>query len=214
MVEKELESLRDSIVNLDFKGADKAAKEALNKAIPPEKVIDSLHAGMTIVGEKFERSEYFLAELVVAGEIAKETMDTIKPYLTMEETESKGKVVLATIHGDIHNIGKNLVGILLAAAGFEVFDLGENVTAEDIVLAVRDHRPQILGLSALLTITMVEMGAVIKELEKSGLRKNLKIIVGGAPITDEFAAKIGANHNAADAIEGVNTCRRWMAERR
>jgi 5-methyltetrahydrofolate--homocysteine methyltransferase len=212
MVDKELDSLRDSIVNLDFKGVEKTAKELMSKGISPVDAIDSLRDGMSVVGRKFENREYFLPHLVVAGAVAMEAMEIIKPHIEREEVEFKGRVVITTVFRDIHDIGKNVVGLMLTAAGFEVIDLGVDVATEKIVEAVREHKPHILALSTLLTMTMPEMDVVIKALKRAGLRKKLKIIIGGAPVTDEYAKKIGADYNAEDAVEGVNKCRQWMNE--
>jgi 5-methyltetrahydrofolate--homocysteine methyltransferase len=210
--EKELKSLKDSIVGLDFEATERAAKEAMDKGISPKRAIDALRAAMLVVGEKFEKNEYFLSDLVVAGELGKETMEIIKPYMT-KRAEFKGRIVLATVEGDIHDIGKNIVSVMLTAGGFDVLDLGVDVPATKIVEAVREHKPQILGLSALLTLTMVRMEDVIKVLDREGLRRKIRVIVGGSPLTDEFARKIGADHRAVDAVEGSNKCREWTAER-
>lgn len=214
MVESELELIKNSIINLDFAGAEKAAKDAMKKGISPVNALESISNGLDIAGEKFENMEFFLPELVVAGEIAKETMKIIEPFIESEIIESRGKVILATVDGDIHDIGKNVVNVLLTAAGFEVMDLGVNVPTEQIIEAVRKNKPHILGLSTLITITMVEMEEIIKRLIENDLRNNLKIIVGGSPVSDEYAMKIGADHRAVDAVEGVNKCRQWMAELR
>jgi methylmalonyl-CoA mutase cobalamin-binding domain/chain len=120
-----------------------------------------------------------------------------------------GKVLLGTVKGDLHDIGKNIVAMLLGAAGFEVIDLGVDVPAEKFVEAVRTYKPKILGLSALLTTTMLEMENVIRALEKAGLRKQVKVIIGGAPVTKEYAKKIGADAHAPDAVAGVNICKEW-----
>ena len=214
MVESELEILKNSIINLDFEGAEKAVNDAMNKGISPVNAIEYISSGLDIAGEKFEKMEYFLPELVVAGEIAKEAMKIIEPFLKSEMIESKGKVILATVDGDIHDIGKNVVNVLLTAAGFEVIDLGVNVPTEQIIEAVKINNPHILGLSTLITITMVEMENILKSLIENNLRKNLKIIVGGSPVSDEYAMKIGADHRAVNAVEGVNKCRQWMTELR
>jgi len=214
MAESNLEILKNSIINLDFEGAEKAVTEAMNNGISPVTAIESIGIALDIAGEKFEKMEYFLPELVVAGEIAKEAMQVIEPHLKNAKIESKGKVVLATVDGDIHDIGKNVVNILLTAAGFEVIDLGVNVPTEQILECVRKNKPHILGLSTLITITMVEMENIINKLIENDLRKNLKIIVGGSPVSDEYAMKIGADHRAVDAVEGVNKCRQWMSELR
>lgn len=214
MVDTDLEILKNSIINFDFAGAEKAARDAMKKGISPSEAIESVCNGLDVAGEKFEKMEYFLPELVVAGEIAKEAMKIIKPFIKSELIESKGKIILATVDGDIHDIGKNVVSVLLTAAGFEVIDLGVNVPTEQIIEAVRKNKPHILGLSTLITITMVEMEHIINKLIENDLRKNLKIIVGGSPVSDEYAMKIGADHRAVDAVKGVNKCRQWMAELR
>jgi len=207
-----LEALRDNLVNLDFEGVKKAAEDAMNVGISPVKAItDGLAAGLTIVGEKFERKEYFLSELVVAAEVMKEGMTVIQPHIKGEGTRAKGKVVLATVQGDNHDIGKSLVATLLRVSGFEVIDLGVDVPTERIIKTVKTGRPRILGLSALLTVTMPEMGNIIRSLKATGLRENVKVIVGGSPVTKEFAEKIGADYRAADAIDGVKKCVEWVS---
>jgi 5-methyltetrahydrofolate--homocysteine methyltransferase len=212
MVDLNFDLLKNSIINLDFKGAEKAVKEAMNKGISPEDTLDSIRKGLDIAGKKFEEGEYFLSELVVAGDIAKEAMKEIEPYLKNERRKAKGKVILATVDGDIHDIGKNVVNMLLTASGFEVIDLGVTVPTDEILEAVKKNKPNILGLSALITITMVEMEEIIRKLIENGLRNNLKIIVGGSPVSEEYAKRIGADHRAIDAVEGVNKCHQWMAE--
>jgi 5-methyltetrahydrofolate--homocysteine methyltransferase len=168
---------------------------------------------MEVVGEKYERNEYFLAELIMAGETMKEGMKTLEPHLKAGELKRVGKVVIGTVRGDLHDIGKNIVATLLSAAGFDVIDLGVDVPPEKFVEAVKENSPDIVGMSALLTTTMVEMEDIIKELKKAGLRDKVKVIIGGAPITREYAEKIGADAAARDAVEGVNICKSWMAKR-
>jgi 5-methyltetrahydrofolate--homocysteine methyltransferase len=212
MKEKEiLDRLRDSIVNLDIEGVKQACQEALKEGIPPLKAVtEGMAKGMDIVGQKYEAKEFFLSELIMAGEVMKEGMVVLEPYLRGSEVKRFGRVLLGTVKGDLHDIGKNIVAMLLGAAGFEVIDLGVDVPAEKFVEAVRTHKPKILGLSALLTTTMTEMENVIRALEKAGLRKQVKVIIGGAPVTKEYAEKIGADAHAPDAVAGVNICRKWV----
>lgn len=141
----------------------------------------------------------------------KEGMAIINPYVQGEGVEVRGKVVLATVEGDNHDIGKSIVTTLLVARGFEVVDLGIDVASEKIVDAVKKHQPDILGLSALLTVTMPKMGEVVEALKAAGLRENVKVIVGGTPVTSEFAESIGADHCAANAVEGVEKCVAWVS---
>ncbi len=206
-----LGKLRDAIVNLDIDGIKKASEEVISAGIPAYKaVINGMAKGMEIVGQKYENGEYFLAELIMAGETMKEGMSVLEPYLKAGDIKSAGKVVIGTVKGDLHDIGKNVVTTLLKAANFEVIDLGVDVTAEQFVEAVKKNSPDIVAMSALLTTTMIEMEGIVQALKKAGLRKKVKIIIGGAPITPEYAKKIGADAAAKDAVEGVRTCTEWI----
>lgn len=214
-VEKYLVSLKESIVNLDFDGIHKAAKEAMDAGVEPQRAImEGMAPAMAVVGNKFETGEYFLSELVVAGEVMKEGMEIINPYIRADSSKKAERVVIATVEGDYHDIGKNLVATLLKAQGFEVTDLGTDVPASRIVEAVKERNALIIGLSALLTFTMANMGEVIKALEDSSLRNRVKVIIGGAPVTPQFAQKIGADHGALNAMEGVHKCVEWVSSSR
>ncbi|MEM3872891.1 MAG: cobalamin-dependent protein, partial [Nitrososphaeria archaeon] len=170
--------VRDALVSLDFDKALEFTKAALENGVDPKEIVlKSVAEGMEIVGKKFEESEYFLSELIVAGEIGKEISGMLKPYLGGEEVRRVGKVVIGTVSGDLHDIGKNIVAMMLEAAGFEVIDLGADTPKEKFVEAVRKERPDILGMSALLTVTMVEMKNVIEALKEAGLRDKVKIII-------------------------------------
>ena len=208
---KILDRLRDCIVNLDIDGVQQACKDSLAAGLPPFRaVMEGMAKGMDIVGQKYEAKEYFLAELIMAGETMKEGMKILQPHLKPGDLKVAGKVVIGTVRGDLHDIGKNIVATLLKAAAFDIVDLGTDVPAEKFVEAVRERKPDIMGMSALLTVTMTEMETVIKELEKAGLRGKVKVIIGGAPITSDYAKKIGADAAARDAVEGVNICKTWM----
>jgi 5-methyltetrahydrofolate--homocysteine methyltransferase len=209
--EKILVSLRDAIVNLDIDGAKKSAEDAIAAGIPAYvAVVDGMAKGMEVVGQKYEDGEYFLAELIMAGEVMKEGMSVLDPYLKAGDIKSAGKVIIGTVRGDLHDIGKNVVITLLKAANYDIVDLGVDIAAQAWVDAVKEHKPDIIAMSALLTTTMIEMESVVKELKKSGLRDSVKIIIGGAPITPEYAKKIGADAAAKDAVEGVRTCNTWV----
>jgi len=215
MREKEILSrLRESIVNLDIEGTKQACQDALAVGIPPVKAItEGMGKGMNIVGEKYEAGEYFLSELIMAGEVMKEGMKILEPHLKDTEIKKLGKVVLATVKGDLHDIGKNIVATLLGAAGFEVIDLGVDVPAEKLLETVRMQKPDILAMSALVTTTMPEMENVIKQLKKAGQRRKVKVTVGGAPLTQGYAEIIGADAYAPDALAGVNICKKWISQR-
>ncbi len=206
-----LGKLRDTVVNLDIEGVKKASEDVLNAGIPAYRaVIEGMAKGMEIVGQKYEDGEYFLAELIMAGETMKEGMMVLEPHLKAGDIKAAGKVIIGTVRGDLHDIGKNVVITLLRAANFDVVDLGVDISAEQFVEAVQKHNPDIVAMSALLTTTMIEMENVINSLKKAGLRGKLKVIIGGAPITPEYAKKIGADAAARDAVEGVRTCNEWM----
>ncbi len=175
-------------------------------------VREILHEGlinsMDEVGRKYEDGEYFLPDLIASADAMIAGMEVLKPYLLEEQIEARGTVMMATVEGDEHDIGKNLVGIMLRAAGFALVDLGTRVSATEIAKSVAEHKPDLLGLSALLTSTMPHMKETIAELEKQGLRKDLRIMVGGAPVSPEFAQSIGADAYGEDAFEAVEKAKR------
>ncbi len=210
--EKYLASLKESIVNLDFNAIVEVAKEAMDADVDPHIAItDGMVPGMAIVGEKFESGEYFLSELVVAGEVMKEGLKVINPYTKGDSARRLGTVVIATVEGDHHDLGKNIVTTLLGVHGFDVVDLGKDVPTDKIIDAVKERKPDILGLSALLTVTMLKMREAIEALEVADLREKVKVIVGGSPVTSEFAGSIGADHCAVNALEGIKKCMEWVA---
>jgi len=212
MSEKELmDKVAQAIVNLDFDGIQGICKQALDAKIPAYRIVsEAMAKGMDIVGKKYEANEYFLSELIAAGEVMKDGLKVLQPHLRSGDVKKKGKVALGTVKGDLHDIGKNVVSVLLEAAGFEIIDLGVDVPAEKFVEVVKDQKPQIIGMSALLTITMPEMETAIKQLKQLGLKDKVKVIIGGAPITPEYAKKIGADAAAKDAVDGVNICKGWV----
>jgi len=159
-----------------------------------------------------EPADYFGYELVMAGETMKEGMAVLEPHLIAGDVKAAGKCVIGTVRGDLHDIGKNVFVSLLKAQNYEVIDLGMDVSPQQFIEAVREQRPDVLAMSALLTTTMTEMGAVIAELEKHGLRDGLKVIIGGAPSTEEYAREIGADATAKDAVEGVRIVAQWSRE--
>ena len=210
--EQHLAALKESIINLDFDAIVKTAQEAMESGIDPDVAInDGMVPGMAIVGDKFEKGEYFLSELVVAAEVMKEGLKVVTPYLKGEGAQKLGKVVIATVEGDQHDLGKNIVSNLLRVQGFDVIDLGVDVATDRIINAVKEHQPEIVGMSALLTLTMPKMGEVIEALKAAGIREKVKVILGGTPITVEFAASIGADHKAVNALEGVKKCVEWVS---
>jgi corrinoid protein of di/trimethylamine methyltransferase len=211
--EEVFQRLRNAIVQLDIDGIRRIAQEALDKGIPAyEAVMEGMSKGMEIVGKKFEEGEFFLSDLIMAGETMKAGMEVLKPHLKAGQVKSMGRVVIGTVKGDIHDIGKNIVSTLLSSAGFEVHDLGVDVDVDRFVKAVQEFKAHILAMSALLTVTMPYMEEVIKAVEKEGIRSQLKIIVGGAPLSEDYAKRIGADAYAEDAVTGVEKCKKLMDE--
>lgn len=191
-------------MSLDSEKVKEDVNSALRKGTEPLKIVDSLADGMRMVGERYEAGEFFLPELMMAGEIMKGAMAIITPFLRRSErVQRMGKVVLGTVEGDLHDIGKNIVKTMLTSAGFEVVDLGADVSAKRFVESIRKEQPKIVGMSALLTSTMDGMKEVVDELKREGLRKGLKILIGGAPIEEDFARRIGADAYGKDAMDAV-----------
>jgi len=178
--------------------------EALSSGIRAEDIINNgLTAGMQVVGQKFELKEYFIPDMLASAEAVGVAMELLEPSLAQSGIESKGKVIMATVEGDLHDIGKNIVSILLRGAGYIVKDIGNDINSQDIVEAVKKEQPQFLGLSALLTSTMMQMKDIVQALIDSGLRDKVKVIVGGAPVSEEFAKSIGADGYGADGFQAV-----------
>ncbi|HJX03067.1 MAG TPA: cobalamin-dependent protein [Dehalococcoidia bacterium] len=179
---------------------DKAVAEGVDIA---EIINKGLTEAMEIVGKKFESKEYYIPDMLASAEAVGVAMQKLEPYLAGSGIKPKGRIIIATVKDDIHDIGKNIVSILLRGAGYIVKDMGNDVEPQAIVAAVRDEKPDFLGLSALLTSTMVSMQATVKAIEESGLRNSVKIIVGGAPVSDEFARSIGADGYGADGFHAL-----------
>jgi 5-methyltetrahydrofolate--homocysteine methyltransferase len=176
----------------------------------PKDLLEALMAGLKACGDRFEKGEYFLPELIGAGDAFKSGMDVLAPKLSAGDRTSQGTVVLGTVHGDVHDIGKNLVGFMLSSAGFTVVDIGTDVSTEEFVQAVREHQPQVLGMSALLTTTMLGMEDVIKELKLQNLRDKVKVIIGGGPVSKKYCEDIGADGYGNDAAQAVNLVKGLM----
>jgi 5-methyltetrahydrofolate--homocysteine methyltransferase len=199
-----LQKISEELQKGNFKEVPKLVQEALYTGIAPSKILsDGLVAGMDVVGERFRMDEIFLPEVLISAKAMQAGMEVLRPRLVETGAKLAGKIVLGTVKGDIHDIGKNLVKMLLEGAGYQVIDAGIDVPIEKFVDAVKINRPNILGLSALLTTTMPMMKEVIESLIEAGVRNNVKVMVGGAPITEKFAKDIGADGYAPDAASAV-----------
>jgi len=187
-------------------------QQALDQGMEPGEVLQGgLIAGMDEVGRDFKAGDLFVPEVLIAARAMHAGMGVLRPLLAESDAQSAGKYVIGTVKGDLHDIGKNLVRMMLEGAGFDTVDLGTDVEPQGFVDAVREHKPQLVGMSALLTTTMVQMKSTIEALEEAGLRDSVKIMIGGAPVTDAFAQEIGADAYAADAASAVDVARSLSA---
>jgi 5-methyltetrahydrofolate--homocysteine methyltransferase len=208
----DVKKLYDAIINGDAKTAGAVTEEALRGDIDPQELLDKqIIPALDEVGQRFERNEYFVPELLISARATKAALDQIRPLLAARGSEPTGRVVIGTVKGDLHDIGKNLVSSMLAGGGFEVFDLGVDVSPEKFVATAKEHNANIIALSALLTTTMPSMKATIEALEKEGLREKVRVIVGGAPVTQQYADQIGADGYSEDANRAVALARKMSA---
>jgi len=202
-----IEDLRKAVLELDADRVRAAAEEAVKLGIDPIQAIDDgLAEGVRTIGDKFAAGEAFLTELVMAGEAMKAGVEVLRPVLLQRKLQRKteGIVVIGTVHGDIHDIGKNIVAVMLEAAGFEVNDLGVDVPPDKFVDKAKESKAQIVAMSALLTVTTPEQRKTVEAISKAGIRKSVKVAVGGAAVTPEWARELGAegySDNAVDAVE-------------
>jgi len=199
-----------------YEGEDESVAElvqqALDQGLAPNEVLQGgLIAGMDQVGKDFKAGDLFVPEVLIAARAMHAGMNVLRPLLAETDSISAGRYLIGTVKGDLHDIGKNLVKMMLEGAGFETIDLGTDVDPQAFVDAVREHQPALVGMSALLTTTMVQMKATVEALEEAGLRDSVKIMVGGAPVTDAFASQIGADAYAPDAASAVDRARELVA---
>ena len=207
----DLNRLNDAILNGDVSAAVAATRDALAEGRPAIEIItDHMIPAMDEVGRRFECEDYFVPELLLSARAMKAAMELLRPLLAEQGAKPTGRVVIGTVKGDLHDIGKNLVASMLEGGGFGVIDLGANVDPEAFVAAVRDHEAEIVCLSALLTVTMPSMKMTIDALKNAGLRDKVKILVGGAPVTQHFANEIGADGFGESATAAVSLARSMM----
>ncbi|MBE9472782.1 MAG: cobalamin-dependent protein [Chloroflexi bacterium] len=212
-VEEVVRRVLETVVDLDIDGVAAQVRQALQAGAAPLDVLnDGLSAGMRAVGERFEAGEYYLTELVLAGEVMKEGLAPLEPLLKEADVRGKGTIVLATVKGDIHNIGKNLVGTMLRAAGFEVVDLGTDVPAARIVEAVQQHGAGVVALSVLLTPMVGQLQTVAEAFTEAGRRSQVKIVIGGACTTPRLAEEMGCDAYGPDAVAAVRICEGLLAD--
>ncbi|MGD0576265.1 MAG: corrinoid protein [Anaerolineales bacterium] len=199
-----IQQIAEAVIGGKAAATQQEVKNALQAGIKPEQILsEGLIAAMSEVGARFERGEFYVPEMLIAARAMQSGLSILRPLLTEQAMAMRGKVVIGTVKGDLHDIGKNLVAMMLEGAGYEVVDLGTDVPPEKFASAVREHHPALVGMSALLTTTMRNMKETIEAIEDIGLRGQVKIIVGGAPLTEAFAKEVGADGYAPDASRAV-----------
>lgn len=213
-----LENIYNAVLEGDAPGCKAGVNAALAEGIPPETILkEGLINAMGEVGRLFEANEYFVPEMLVAARAMQQGLAILKPQLAEGGSTPMGKVIIGTVKGDLHDIGKNLVAMMLEGSGFEVIDLGTDVSPDKFVKGVIEHKPQaghsplVIGMSALLTTTMPSMGTTIQALQEAGVRDQVKVMIGGAPVTDEFAKRIGADGYSPDASSAVRLAKSLSA---
>ena len=207
-MDKKIETIYKGILDGDQHLVAQQVTDALKAGLSPDMILkEGLVAAMSEVGRLFEIGEYYVPEMLIAARAMQAGLKLLKPGLADTGVKAVGRVIIGTVSGDLHDIGKNLVGMMLEGAGFEVIDLGTDIKPEGFVNAVRQHKPDIVAMSALLTTTMPNMEATIKALEAAGLRKEVKVMIGGAPITEEYSRKIGSDGFGYDASLAVKAAR-------
>ena len=204
-MEEVLQSLFDAVLEGDFDSVKTNVTAALEAGLDPNAILnDGMIAAMREVGVRFEAGEYYVPEMLIAARAMQSGMTLLKPHLQKTEQKSNGRVLMGTVKGDLHDIGKNLVGLMLEGAGYEIIDLGVDVPAEEFVKKAMELKPDIIGMSALLTTTMASMKTTLDALDAAGLRRNIKVIIGGAPVTEAYAQHIEADGFSPDASRAVN----------
>ena len=211
----DLKQLAQLLGDLDEEGVNDFLKKFVADGASEEdgyKAVAACQEGMAIVGDLFEKGEYFVGDLIFAGEILTGAIDVLKPLLSGDGGAKIGTIVLGTVHGDLHDIGKNIFKNMVEIAGFEVFDIGIDQAPEAFIAKIKEVNPQIIGMSGVLTLALDSMKDTVDAIKAAGLRDNLKIIIGGNPVTKEACEQIGADAFTTNAAEGVRICQQWVAK--
>lgn len=200
-------AVKNALISGDKLHLIELTKQALSQGIKPEEILyEGLIPGMDVVGEKFKNDEFYIPEVILRATSFKENVNILRPLLMDQDIKTMGKVLIGTVQGDLHDVGKNLVSLMLEASGYQVIDLGVDISVQTFVEKAKEHNVDIVGLSALLTTTMPNIKKVIQALQEEGLRGKVKVIIGGAPVSQSFADQVGADaygHDATDAVEKI-----------
>jgi 5-methyltetrahydrofolate--homocysteine methyltransferase len=209
-----LDDLRQSVIDGDMNKTQELVQKTLAGKMPPEQILkDGLISAMEEVGRRFECGEFYVPEMLISARAMKSGLALLRPHLIAANVQAVGKVVIGTVQGDLHDIGKNLVCMMLEGAGFEMIDLGADVSSDKYIAAVKELRPDLVACSALLTTTMPRMENVIRSLKEAGLRDRVKVIIGGAPVTDKYATDIGADGYAPDAGSAASLAKKLILKK-
>lgn len=212
MADEILDQIYDGVLRSDTKAVTAGIQAGLAAGLDPQSLLDdAMVTAMEEIGHRFENNECFVPEMLIAARAMKEGVIVLSPRLLDAGVRSLGKVVIGTVRGDVHDIGKNLVKIMMESSGWEVVDLGVDVSPERYVEAVREHQPRIVGMSALLTTTMPNMKLIVEALKSAGVRDQVKVMIGGAPVTQEYAAQVGADLYALDAAAAAEIAKALAA---
>lgn len=207
-----LEELKKALVNLEEQRVLELVKGEIDKGTGIEAIIEGCRSAMEVIGQKFSQGEYFLPELIMSAEIFNSVLAVLRPYIAESQSDRLGKIVLASVKNDIHDIGKNVFKGFAEASGFEVIDLGVDVDPEVIVAKIKEEEPDILGLSCLLTSAFDSIKFTIAKIEEAGVRGQVKVIIGGAPVSQELKVWAGADAATRSAAEGVNLCKEMVGK--
>jgi len=208
-----LVSIKESIIDMDKEKVVELTRKALDEGIKPEKLLDeALTPGMDIVGEEYEKNIRFIPEMLMSAEALRGAMELLKPILSKSELSKAGKVIMGTVEGDIHDIGKQIVSMMLEGAGFEVYDLGIDIPADKFVEKVKQEKADIVGMSAFLSTTGIRFPDVIQSLQEAGIREQVKVMIGGAAASGEYAETIGADGYGANASAAVKLAKSFMGK--
>ena len=206
-----LDKISTAVIEGDASAVVRLTQQALSEGLAPKEILDNgLVPGMDHVGAEFKADNLFIPEVLLSAQVMHASLNILEPMFAETGAWMVGKVVIGTVQGDLHDIGKNLVGMMMRGAGFDVVDLGADVAPDAFIEAVKEKKPDIVGLSALLTTTMTAMAHIIEALQEAGLRDQVKVIIGGAPVTSDFAEKIGADGYAPDAPTAVEMAKRFV----
>jgi 5-methyltetrahydrofolate--homocysteine methyltransferase len=212
-MDAKLTKIFEGVINGEQDEVKQIVQEMVDEKANPQVILkDGLIAAMAEVGNRFENGDFYVPEMLIAARAMQSGLAILKPLLMEQGVKAIGKIVIGTVKGDLHDIGKNLVAMMIEGAGFEIVDLGTDVSTEKFVQAVRQHEPVMVGMSALLTTTMVNMQATVSALKEAGLRDGVKVIIGGAPVTSSYAEQIGADGYGADASRAVSLAKSLLAD--